>query len=184
VLAVEHREINGGSLRFTIGRQHRPAHPSVTKQMVREARLFHPTALEEFAWRTEQRREQIQGLVGAAVKEFGFVDLYAASTKSSTLLQYCGLDNTVVRQAVERTQEKWGRVTTATRIPIVNEHTWRADPAPISLIGAWQFANVFAWREASYLADGGVFIVPLPSPRLMTHERDNRDDSRSEAATL
>ena len=90
------------------------------------------------------------------------------STKSSTLLQYCGLDHTVIRQAVERTPEKVGRVTGGTRIPIVSEETWRADPAPTTLVGAYQFAAAFEQREAEYLARGGQFLIPLPVARVVS----------------
>lgn len=116
---------------------------------------------------------QIRNLVQQATS-LGPVDLYAASTKSATLLQYAFLGG-FLRQAVERTPEKVGLVTSGTRIPIVSEETWRADPAPVTLIGAWQFADTFQWRESAYLADGGTFLVPLPTPRLVTHEPIRRN---------
>lgn len=166
VVQAERRAINGGSLRIYVQRRHILQRPLVKGLLDKEARLISPPMLEAFAWQAGQVRTQLQEMVHAASAQ-GPIDLYAASTKSSTLLQYCGLDHTVIRQAVERTPEKVGRVTSGTRIPIVNEEAWRQDPAPTTLIAAWQFTDAFCSRESAYLRQGGSFMVPLPSPRII-----------------
>lgn len=167
---VEQRAINGGSLRIYVRRKRAVdcAGDGLHAWWRSEHRWTTPDALEKFAWEAGQVRTQLQEAIAAADR-LGPVDLYAASTKSSTLLQYCGLDWKILRQAAERTPEKVGLVTSATRIPIVNEHTWRADPAPTTLIGAWQFADSFIQREAEYLQGGGTFLVPLPTLRVVSH---------------
>ncbi len=166
VTRVETRMINGGSLRIFVQRKALPVDPSVAYQREWEQPFLTFEAFERFAWRIDQHRSQLQALI-TRWAERGPVDLYAASTKSSTLLQYCGLDSTIIRQAVERSPEKWGRVMSGTRIPIVAEDVWREDPAPTTLVGAWQFRRAFLAREAAYLAEGGMFLVPLPSVDLV-----------------
>lgn len=173
VADVERRAINGGSLRIVVRRLPYPTRPAVLDLLGQEIPVSTPQAVEKFAWRAAMTAAQIRNLVQQATS-LGPVDLYAASTKSATLLQYAFLGG-FLRQAVERTPEKVGLVTSGTRIPIVSEETWRADPAPVTLIGAWQFADTFQWRESAYLADGGTFLVPLPTPRLVTHEPIRRN---------
>lgn len=173
VVHAERRLINGGSLRIVVRRATYAAAQTFFDSLDQESRSITPQALERFAWRAMSTAAQIRDLVIQA-HGLGPVDLYAASTKSATLLQYSFVGR-YLRQAVERTPEKVGLVTSGTRIPIVSEATWREDPAPITLIGAWQFAETFQGREAQYLADGGTFLVPLPTPRLVSHEPMRRE---------
>ena len=164
VVHAEGRKINGGSLRLVVRRKGTGINPSVALQVMRES-WCNTIALERFAVRIGQHRDCLQETL-LQLKDQP-IDLYAASTKSSTLLQYCGFDHQVIRQAAERSPAKYGRVTSGTRIPCVPEGEWRGDPAPVTLIGGWQFADYFAEREAEYLSKGGSFLVPLPTPRFI-----------------
>lgn len=168
ICRVERRAINGGSLRFYIRRP--PYQPRTTIPAPDESWLTR-AALDRFAWRVGEHRAQLCGLLDHLRRQSHPVDLYAASTKSSTLLQHCGLDHTWIRCAVERSQEKVGRVTSGTRIPIVWEPDWRIDPAPATLLGAWQYKSAFVQREAEYLARGGSFVVPLPAVEVVCGSR-------------
>lgn len=163
LVAIDTRKINGGSLRFTIRRM-KHAQPVVIGHV---ADIGSRDALDQFAWRVGQYKDQLLGVIDQALRNDRTIDLYAASTKSSMLLQYCGIDSSRIRYAVERSPEKWGRVTSGTRIPVISEEDWRVDPAPCAILGGWQFLDAFVLREAEYLQNGGAFLVPLPSPRVV-----------------
>lgn len=164
IVQVERRAINGGSVRAYIRRRHIQSAPDAQSlaAIAWEAPWVQRSALDRFAWRAAEIREQTRGLVDQILRQQGTVDLYAASTKSSILLQACGLTHHEIRTAVERAPEKYGRVTSGTRIPIIPEGEWRADPAPYTLLGAWGFKGAFVEREREYLARGGRFIAAMP----------------------
>lgn len=168
IVRVEPRAINGGSVRIYV-RRNPTSGDLPLSWLAYEETLTSPLALEKFAWQVGERRRIIQEMVRVALDRYGFIDMYGASTKASTLLQYCGLDYRQIRQAAERTPEKHGLVTAGTRIPIVNEHTWRSDPAPVSLAVIWQFCDMILQREAEYLQQGGQFIFPLPVTRIVSY---------------
>ena len=160
---VTTRSINGGSLRFEIRRR-----PSVVVGLMNWPEMdVSRDALDHFAWRVGEYRDQLCGVIDHVLAQGQMVDLYAASTKSSTLLQFCGIDHGRIRFAVERTQAKVGLVTSGTRIPVISEEDWRVDPAPVALCGAYQFLDQFLRRENDFLNRGGSFLTPLPSPRLI-----------------
>jgi len=167
VIDCEIRDINGGSLRCYVQHGHHREGARVRRQLDLEAGCDHWSTLERFAWQVGETRRQIRAALDALHDTGVTVDLYAASTKANTLLQYCGIDGALVRQAWERSPEKVGR-TTATGIPIVSEGTGRADPPHTLLVGAWQFADAFAKREAAYLAAGGSLLLPLPRVTVVT----------------
>jgi hypothetical protein len=87
---------------------------------------------------------------------------YGASTKGNTLLQYFGLDNTLIDGIAERSPYKFGLKTIGTNIPIYSEDEMRREKPDYLLILPWHFINEFIVRENEFLQNGGKFIVPCP----------------------
>jgi NDP-4-keto-2,6-dideoxyhexose 3-C-methyltransferase len=87
---------------------------------------------------------------------------YGASTKGNTLLQYFGLDNTLIDAITDAQPSKWGRRTVGTNIPIVSDEEMRKARPDYLLVLPWHFIDGFRRREADYLAAGGKMIVPCP----------------------
>jgi len=87
---------------------------------------------------------------------------YGASTKGNTLLQYFGLDHTLIDGIAERSPYKFGLKTIGTEIPIFSEEEMRAANPDYLLVLPWHFINEFVQREQEYLKAGGKFIVPCP----------------------
>jgi hypothetical protein len=87
---------------------------------------------------------------------------YGASTKGNTLLQWFGLDNTLIDAVAERSPYKFGLKTIGTNIPILPEEEVRMMKPDYMLVLPWHFINEFIQRENEYLNNGGKFIVPCP----------------------
>lgn len=87
---------------------------------------------------------------------------YGASTKGNTLLQYFGLDDTLIDAIAERSPYKFGLKTFGTNIPIISEEAMRKLNPDYMLVLPWHFISEFITREDEYLTNGGKFIVPCP----------------------
>ena len=87
---------------------------------------------------------------------------YGASTKGNTLLQWFGLDNTMIDAIAERSPYKFGLKTIGTNIPIISEEEMRKLNPDYMLVLPWHFISEFIVREDEYLSKGGQFIVPCP----------------------
>jgi hypothetical protein len=87
---------------------------------------------------------------------------YGASTKGNTLLQYFGLDHTLIDGIAERSVYKWGLKTVGTDIPIYSEDDMRKANPDYLLVLPWHFISEFVERESDFLKKGGKFIVPCP----------------------
>ncbi len=88
---------------------------------------------------------------------------YGASTKGNTLLQYFGLDNTLIDAIAEKSHYKFGLKTIGTNIPILSEEDVRAMNPDYMLVLPWHFISEFIKREDEFLSKGGKFIVPCPN---------------------
>lgn len=176
VVDVEINDVNGGSLRAYIRDQ--TANPAsfgdetyrqlagerVIALREQETRigLEDVAAYADFAFWAERIRQDVVGFIRDAVRAKKKVFVYGASTKGNTLLQYYGLDHTLIDAATERNPEKWGRQTVGTRIPIISEAEARAARPDYFLVLPWHFVNEFQSRERDYLLSGGRFILPMP----------------------
>jgi hypothetical protein len=176
VVDVELNDVNGGSFRLYIrnaGADHAGfadvSHRALADERVRRLRsseegltLGDATGYEDFAFRVGRIKRDVVDFVARETAAGKRVMVYGASTKGNTLLQYFGLDHTVIEAAAERNPDKWGKVTVGTRIPIISEDEARTRRPHYFLVLPWHFVAEFERRERAYLRDGGRFIVPLP----------------------
>ena len=93
---------------------------------------------------------------------------YGASTKGNTLLQYFGIDNTLVTAIAERSSYKFGHKTIGTNIPIISEKEMRQLNPDYLLVLPWHFISEFIEREKDLLNKGGKFIVPCPDFKIIS----------------
>lgn len=133
--------------------------------VARETRFADPGTYEAFYYEARQRRNQVIAFLHEAADHGANIWVYGASTKGNTLLQFYGLDSTIITGAAERSPEKWGRVTVGTNIPIYSEDVFRNHSPDYALVLPYTFIDEFKTRELRWLQSGGEFIVPLPTPR-------------------
>lgn len=88
---------------------------------------------------------------------------YGASTKGNTLLQWFGLDSSLVDAIAERSPSKFGLKTAGSNIPIASEEDMRAARPDYLLVLPWHFIAEFRKREIAFMKEGGAFIVPCPA---------------------
>ena len=88
-----------------------------------------------------------------------------ASTKGNVLLQWLGLDKSVINSIGDINPKKFGKVTPGTKIPIVKEteilQRYSYNKV-ISLVLPWHFRQGFTERAEQYLVGGGKLLFPLP----------------------
>jgi NDP-4-keto-2,6-dideoxyhexose 3-C-methyltransferase len=171
IIDVEINDVNGGSFRTYITHKEGSLESPIegAKERVNNMRLLEQKmelsslqAYSGFAQRVESIKKQVVEFIQKEVAAGKKVYVYGASTKGNTLLQYFGLDSSLITAAAERNRDKWGKKTVATNIPIVSEEEARAGDPDYFLVLPWHFMEEFKQREQAFLQRGGKFIVPLP----------------------
>ena len=115
-----------------------------------------------FALKVRNISKQVHSFIEGEVKKGKTVYLYGASTRGNSLIQICKLDNKLIKAAVERNPEKWGKKIASLDIPIISEEQARKEKPDYLLVLPWFFKEEFLEREKEYLAQGGHFIFALP----------------------
>lgn len=117
----------------------------------------------DFFNRIEALKKETVDFIKAEKAKGKIICGYGASTKGNTLLQYFGLDNTLIDAIAERSPYKFGLKTIGTNIPILSEEDVRAMNPDYMLVLPWHFIAEFVKREDEFLSKGGKFIVPCPT---------------------
>ena len=171
VFDIELYDLNGGSFRtYICHRGAREVSRSVLQLRESEKQLKLDTVIpyQAFAERIKNIKNTLRDFIIKQVKDNKTVYVYGASTRGNTLLQYCGLDNTLIKAAVERNSEKWGTKIASVGIPIISEEQARKERCDIAIVLPWFFWPEMQERYKDLLEAGTKFLIPLPTPRLFT----------------
>jgi hypothetical protein len=173
IVDVQFSEANGGSFRVTAAKGGSPfpmARQAVERILEKEQALGLDTSLpfaQLEAAMALHRKELRQLLIN--IRNDGKTVLgYGASTKGNVLLQYCGIDRTLLPAIVEVNQDKFGSFTPGSNIPIISEAQAMAAPPDYLLVLPWHFRDGILQRETAFLSNGGTFIFPLPTLQLVS----------------
>ncbi len=176
LIDIEHNIVNGGSYRVYAGLKSgtppkmpegAPERLAQYRNEERDREIDSKKVHAEFFARIEESKRQCVAFIRDAVAKGKSVWVYGASTKGNTILQYYGLDHTLIKAAAERSPEKWGKFTVGTGIPIVSEDEARKAKPDYFLVLPYAFFDEFYKREEQWRKDGGQFIVPLPQFRVV-----------------
>ena len=174
IIDVETNTVNGQSYRLYC--RHRGvmsvvpkpgAHKRLQDALDAEQHLADPAFYQEFHHGMEINKARTVQFIREAVADGKRVWVYGASTKGNVILQYYGLNSSLIEGAAERSPEKWGRVTVGTGIPIYSEEHARKQKPDYFLVLPYAFIDEFVKREQEFLKHGGHFIVPLPHLRII-----------------
>ena len=169
VFDVRRVAVHGGSLRVYASKDRRPAGAALEelRALERDRKLDTLAPYEAFAERVRAQRSALVGLLRGLRAEGKRVAGYGAPAKGNTMLNYCGIDTTLLDYTVDKNPLKQGMFTPGTRLPVRGAETLVADRPDYVLLLAWNFADEILRQQAAYRESGGRFIHPLPEPRIL-----------------
>ena len=168
ILDVELNEVNGGSFSVTAARREAP-YPEDNTQVTRLLNEEQGKGLEtlrpyeDFKNKVFRHRTELLGFIQKLKREGKNIFGYGASTKGNVILQFCGLTEKDIPYIAEVNEDKFGRYTPGTQIPIISEAEAKARKPDYLLALPWHFKENFLNREKDYLRSGGKLIFPLPA---------------------
>jgi hypothetical protein len=168
VRQVERLDVHGGSLRIhasTTG----TADPSVDRLIAEESRwgVDDAARFERFATAVDALRGEVHDLVARLVDSGATFGAYGAAAKGVVLANVCMLDAGLVSFVVDRNPHKQGKLLPGVGIPILPPAALREKRPDYCLLFAWNLADEIAEQQAAYVAAGGRFIAPVPTPRVL-----------------
>ena len=138
-------DYHGGSLRVSArlsdgGSTILPDLERMIEQEQRD-RMFEPAMYEEFMLGIEKRRNQFLRNLYTLKEEGVPVVGVGAAAKGNTILNYYGLDHTVIDYVTDSSPHKQGKLTPGTRIPICGDQVFGEYSNVAALILSWNLAD-------------------------------------------
>lgn len=168
IVDVVMNSVNGGSFAVTaakVSNQKIKCNSAVIDWLLgQEERmgLTTPRPYRDFEERVFRHKEDLTRLVRSLNADGKKILGYGASTKGNVVLQFCGFTAEDIPAIAEVNEEKFGRVTPGSHIPIISEAEARAMKPDYFLVLPWHFKEGILRREKEFLANGGRFIFPFP----------------------
>jgi methylation protein EvaC len=162
--------VHGGSMRYWVG--HRGAYPpagSVAERLAREdeLKLGRLETFERFRERVERSRQALRELLEKLKAQSKRVVGYAATAKSATVLNYCGLGPDLISCLYDKTPVKQGKYSPGAHLPVRPDREF-ANPYPdYALLFAWNHAEEIFAKEGAFREAGGRWIVFVPEVRIL-----------------
>jgi SAM-dependent methyltransferase len=167
---VQHIWTKGGSLRgFAKHAQDaRPVMPSVAAMAERERSLGldHLGPYRRFAEHVEKNRAELGKIVDEHRRTGQTVAGYGASVGTVTLVQQFGLGS-ALDFIVDDNPLADAIIGPGHRIPIVPPAVLDERKPPLTIVLAWRYAASIKEKNASYIRNGGQFLVPLPEVKFV-----------------
>lgn len=166
---VEHfPEIQGGSLRWRIAPREK-VEQSAAGLLAAEAveGLASFEYYRKFGTRVERIGRELRTLLEQLKADGKRIAGYGAAAKGSTLVNYVGIDTTLVDYVVDRNVHKQGLYMPGTHLPICDPSRLLQDMPDYLLLLAWNYKDEIMRQQEVYRARGGRLIVPVPSPEIL-----------------
>jgi methylation protein EvaC len=172
VFDVQRISLRAGTLRFyarNIGARDEPISPAINDLQTYELErgMDREETYREFGERVHETKVDLIALLDDLKERGERIIGYGASGRATVIMNYCNIGSQYLDFVVDDAPAKEGFYTPGTHLLIQPWSAAEDDPPPYALLFAWSFIDEVKKRRASYLEEGGHFIVPLPSPEVV-----------------
>ena len=145
---------HGGSMRYVVSRAGRHKVKKNLKKLLKKEKSLNIDSIKgciKFKEKCEKSRENLQRRINIYKKKGLKIAGYGATSKSTTILNYCGIDYKDINYICDTTPKKIGKYSPGTHIPIVSmSHFYKNLPDAIFLF-AWNHKNEIFKKEKKIL---------------------------------
>ena len=158
------QETHGGSMRYVLcQRGVRKISESVINIIANEKKigLNSKTTFDEFKINCELSKERIQAMLKELKKEGKKVVGYGATSKSTTILNYCKIGPDLIEFISDTTPIKQNKFTPGMHIPVKTYEEFIRYKPEIAVLFAWNHKKEIEIKEKAFIESGGKFISHL-----------------------
>ena len=170
IFKIESLVVHGGSNRIYACKQgSREIENSVLENLSLEQEygIQELATYEKFAKEVAASKDALVKLLTNMKNEGRKVVSYGATSKSTTVFNYCGIGPDLIDYIVDTTEAKQGKLSPGMHIPVVPPQTGFNDTVDVAFLGAWNYEKEILSKEENFLKTGGRFVTHIPYVRFM-----------------
>ena len=170
LIDVEPQETHGGSMRYIIANKgKRPVSDKTYRQLEKEKTL----GLDKietygiFRKNCERYRDNLMSLLNDIKQKGKRVVGYAATSKSTTIINYCGITRDHIEFISDTTPIKHGKFSPGAHIPVRPYEEFKANYPDYALLFAYNHAKEIMAKERDFIKSGGKWISYVPKVQVL-----------------
>jgi methylation protein EvaC len=149
---------HGGSIRYVVGRKnihkiHNRVHDGLASE--KDKKMDDLASCLKFKKNCENSKIKITDSLKKFKENGKKICGYAATAKSSTILNYCNITSDIIDFICDTTKEKIGKFSPGAHIPIVSLSHFHDNLPDIAYLFAWNHKNEVFSKEKEFLKKGG-----------------------------
>ena len=149
---------HGGSIRYVVGRKnihkiHNRVHDGLASE--KGKKMDDLASCLKFKKNCENSKRKITDSLKKFKEDEKKICGYAATAKSSTILNYCNINSDIIDFICDTTKEKVGKFSPGAHIPIVSLSHFHDNLPDIAYLFAWNHKNEVFSKEKEFLKKGG-----------------------------
>ena len=152
---------HGGSMRYVIARKGNHNIEKNVNLILNEEKLKNLdniNSCQEFKNNCENSKYKLNKLLKKLKDDGKKIAGYAATSKSTTILNYCKIDNNIIDFICDTTEEKIGKYSPGMHIPIVPVDHFRNNNPDVAFLFAWNHKEEIFSKEKKFTNNNGKWI--------------------------
>lgn len=155
------QKTHGGSMRYVIARKNSHKVKKKVNFIInreKKLKLHKISSCMNFKNKCHKSREKFRSKIFNLKKSGKKICGYAASAKSTTALNFCGINYRHIDYIADSTKEKIGKFTPGTHIPIKSIEYFRKNYPDIAILNSWNHKIEIFKKEHKFRKKGGKWI--------------------------
>ena len=149
---------HGGSIRYVIARKNKYQIKSNVLKMIDKEKINNLDNINsclKFKRNCETSKEKVINELQKIKNEGKKICGYAATAKSSTVLNYCKIGRDLIDYITDTTTEKIGKFSPGMHIPVVPVDEFKNNPPDVAYLFAWNHRKEIFKKEKNFSKNGG-----------------------------
>jgi len=170
VIDVEPQKTHGGSMRYVIAHKGaKPIQADVYKQLEfeRQLGLTESETFDAFRQSCEKYRLNLMELLNDIKAQGKSIAGYAATSKSTTIINYCGITSDHLDCIYDTTPIKQGKFSPGAHIPVKPHSEFKDNYPDYALLFGYNHEKEIMAKEKDFIAQGGKWISYVPEVRVV-----------------
>ena len=164
------QETHGGSMRYVLAFKGTKEVSQNVNRIIKQEQaqgLNIPETFNQFRINCEQYRNELVKTIRNIRNQGHRVIGYAATSKSTTIINYCGLTTDDIEFICDTTPIKQGKFSPGGHIPVKPYEEFKNNYPKYALLFAYNHSKEIMAKEADYMNSGGRWIVYFPEVKVL-----------------
>lgn len=164
------QKTHGGSMRYVLAHKGAYQVNASVEQIIAKERqqgLDKIETYKRFATNVEKSKSDLVDLLSKLKAQGKRIAGYGATSKSTTILNYCGIGPDMLDYICDTTPIKQGKYSPGVHVPVVAYEAFKANPPDYAFLLAWNHAEEILAKEKDYASVGGKWITHVPQVKVV-----------------